>query len=136
MRKALNDRCSRFNIKNELMIIAAALSFGFTLMLFSPTEFYADNPAAFMVEYRIFAVPMLGFAVLTSAAVVVLLNILLYIKEELYSVFTRILLGLLLAFFAQSENSFRPTSLVSTTLHARSIRLGRSSLGPTPSSHL
>lgn len=102
MRKALNDRCSRFNIKNELMIIAAALSFGFTLMLFSPTEFYADNPAAFMVEYRIFAVPMLGFAVLTSAAVVVLLNILLYIKEELCSVFTRILLGLLLAFFTQS----------------------------------
>lgn len=102
MKKAVNDRCGRFNKRNELMIIAAALSFGFTLMLFSPTEFYASNPSAFMVEYRIFALPMLGFAVLTSAAVIMLLNILLYIKEELCSIVTWILLGLLLAFFTQS----------------------------------
>ena len=102
MRKALNDRCRRFNIKNELMIIAAALSFGFTLMLFSPTEFYTANPSAFMVEYRIFALPMLGLAVLTSAVLALLLNIFLFISEELCRILSRVLLGLLLAFFVQS----------------------------------
>ena len=41
-----------------------------------------------------------------------------------------------LAFFAQEQNSWMPTSLGSVVFHARSRRLGRSASGPIESSHL
>lgn len=84
------------------MILALAASFGFTLMLFSPAEVYAANPDAFSAEFRFIALPMLCFAVLTTASLAVLMNIFLLISEKLCSAFSRTLLGLLLAFFAQS----------------------------------
>lgn len=84
------------------MILLLAASLGFTLMLFSPAEVYAANPDSFGVEFHFIAVPMLFFAVLTTAVLTGLMNLLLLISEKLCSVFSKVLLGLLFAFFAQS----------------------------------
>lgn len=96
------ERRRRFNKRNELMILSLAAALGFTLMLFSPVEVYTANPDSFGVEFRYIAVPMLCFAVLTTAALAGLMNLLLFISEKLCSVFSKALLGLLFAFFAQS----------------------------------
>lgn len=89
------------NKTNQLLIIVLSVSFSFTVFFFSPAELFIRNQQEYLVGAVHVLLPMLVLALLTSVADIVLLNLLLMIHESLFIVLSRLMSGLLLAFYMQ-----------------------------------
>ena len=92
----------RFNKKNEISILLLSLALSFTVFFFSPMDIFLGNQREFVVNFKYVAIPMLLTALACTAALVLLQNLLLLIREWLYQGFARLLFGFLLAIYTQS----------------------------------
>ena len=93
---------SRFSKKNEISIILLSLALSFTIFFFSPLDIFLGNQREFVVNFKYVAIPMLLTALACTAALFLIQNLLLIIKEWLYQGFARLLFGFLLAIYTQS----------------------------------
>ena len=101
-KKPAAKKPSRFNRKNEISILLLSLALGFTIFFFSPMDIFLGNQREFVVNFKYVAIPMLLTALAFSAALFLLQNLFLLIKEWLYQGFARLLFGFLLVIYTQS----------------------------------
>ena len=101
-KKSDKKRFSRFNKKNEISILLLSLALSFTVFFFSPVDIFLGNQREFVVNFKYVAIPMLLTALVCTAALTLLQNLLLLIAEWLYQGFARLLFGFLLAIYTQS----------------------------------
>lgn len=94
-------RVSRFNKKNELTILLISLAFSFTLFFFAPLDVFIGNQKDFIVGFgRVFP-PMLITALVSTAALFLIQNLMLFISKTAYIIVSRLTFGLLLAGYVQ-----------------------------------
>lgn len=91
----------KFDTKQELMIILLSFSLSFTVLFFPSAEVYIRNQKDFLVSAAHIIIPMLIVALVLSFITIILLNLMVLINEVLYNVTSRVLFGLLLAFYIQ-----------------------------------
>lgn len=94
-------KSKKMNKANQLLIIVVSVSFSFTAFFFSPAELFIRNQQEYLVGAVHILLPMLVLALVISAASVLLLNLLLMIHETAYIFVSRLMAGLLLAFYLQ-----------------------------------
>lgn len=109
--------------KNEILIVLLSISFSFTVLFFTPVELFVRNQKDFVVSSCYIILPMLLATLVIAAGSILLLNLLLKLRETLYLFVSRLMLGLLLAFYVQElffngnlpfitgDQTFRPLSL-------------------------
>lgn len=101
-KKTEKKKYSRFNKKNQLSIVLLSLAVSFTIFFFSPMDIFLGNQREFVVNFKYVAIPMLIVSLACTAALVIIQELLLVIKEWLYQGFARLIFGFLLAIYTQS----------------------------------
>ncbi len=99
--KEKSAAAARFSKKNELTILFISIAFSFTLFFFAPLDVFIGNQKDFIVGFGRVLPPMLITAVISSAVLFVVQNLMLFINEIAYIVLSRLVFGLLLAGYVQ-----------------------------------
>lgn len=92
----------RFNKKNELLIILLSAALSFTVFFFSPMEIFLGNQKEFVVGFKHMLFPMLGVSLLCMLGLILIFNLLLWIRQVVFDVASRLMFGFLLAIYTQS----------------------------------
>lgn len=98
---AERPRKNHFSKKREIATILLSIAFGFTLWFFAPADIFVANQHEFIISAPKILFPLLGIAAGASLATAALLNIFLAIDIKLWKIVSSLLLGVLLAGYAQ-----------------------------------
>lgn len=97
----VKEKSKKFNKTNAIQIIVLSVSLSFTVLFFSSAELFIRNQKDYLIDAWHILLPMFVAALFISVAAIVFLNIMLFIHETLYIVVSRLMAGLLLAFYVQ-----------------------------------
>lgn len=110
--------------KTVLTTVLLSIAFSFTVWFFTPVEVLIRNQKDFVVGAGYVIVPMLLTATAVTAYCILMLHLLRRIGKKLYTVVSRLLLGVLLAFYVQEMFcNGRMTALTGESLIARTVPL-------------
>lgn len=98
---AERPRKNHFSKKREIATILLSIAFGFTLWFFAPADIFVANQHEFIISAPKILFPLLGIAAGASLATAALLNIFLAVSIKLWKIVSSLLLGVLLAGYAQ-----------------------------------
>ena len=91
----------RFTKKREFSIIALSLALAFTVFFFVPADTFIANQNEFIVCAPRILLPLLGVALASSAALIIILNIFLAINVKLWKIVECLFGGILIAGYWQ-----------------------------------
>lgn len=97
----MRNRLSAIDKKSEILIVVLSLAFSFTVWFFTPVELFLSNQKDFIVNSPQIVFPMLIASAVIAAGCILILNLLLMFWKSLYMVSSRMLFGVLLAFYVQ-----------------------------------
>lgn len=97
MRKLL----SSIDKKSEILIVLLSLAFSFTVWFFTPAEIFLRNQGEFIVNSQQVIYPMLIVSIVIAACSILIQNLLLVFSKSIYMVVSRLMFGLLVAFYVQ-----------------------------------
>ncbi len=97
-KEAIRERFNRGNIISGSLV---CLALSFTFAFFSPIDIFLASQVDFIVGYEKVIFPMLITAIVIFCGLFSLLIIFLFLKEEIFTVFKNLFLGILLAMYTQ-----------------------------------
>ncbi len=93
---------SKFDKKNELLIISLSFAASFTFFFFSPMDIFLGNQKEFVVSFGHVAIPLLITSLIAAALLILIQNIFLKIQKQIYILISRFVFGITLAAYIQS----------------------------------
>lgn len=118
----MEKQVSSSDKKTGLTNVLLGIAFSFTVWFFTPSEIFIRNQKDFVIGAGHIIVPMLLTAAAAAAYCILMLHLLRRIGKGLYTVVSRLLFGVLLAFYVQELFcNGRMTALTGENMIANSV---------------